>query len=306
MSRPNTVANIIGATLFGALLMTCSIQTIAATLSGKVIDEKAKTPLESARTELYKWNSDYNYWSYYGSKYIAADGAFKFTGLPAGTYYIFTSKSTYYAEYYNNAKDFNTKAKIILTATQNKSLGSIGLEKLPVYFYSLTATPRYLPSTGGKVTISGIISNETGATYNTKIWATLYANSAEDYYVYAPIFAPVAISIPITGLTNYSYTFSVPSTARNGKDYLLEFTLGASIWSPLTGDRTYFYKGSTTQAAFGDDPTPDSALSEALDSDAPDTDFTGEWQSVPVSLGLRRIPDRVSEDGTVLKWRAVR
>ena len=307
MNRSKILRKGLGTLLIGALGIIVSAQSTAATLYGKVTDEKTAQPLQYAYVTTYKWNPDYKYWNYTGSQNTGSDGAFQITSLSAGTYYLVTQAQRYYKEYYNNVTSFANKTKFTLTATQSKSLGTIKLKPLPISISQVTLTPQTLPDAGGNVVLTAVILNNTGLSFTTKFWINLYAPAADGNQQNSTVVAPYSVTVPAGGLI-INRTVTVPSSAPNGNYFYLTPGIGSSIWSPLLS--SYWggslWKGATTQYNFTStlgSTDKDSSDVVATSADLLDPTFTEESAAAPHGLGQPRIPEQIAEDGTVLKWR---
>jgi hypothetical protein len=198
---------------------------------------------------LYRYNATDDYWIYEQSAWADETGKFTFSGLPQGSYYIYSSASGYDSEYYNNTTDWAAKKTLTLTATKNLSLQPIALKPYPYSVSSFIPSAYNLPETGGVVTLQVKIENKTSTARNFKVWAvannTMYDNG---FWAYYPVSRdPVSLTL-LPGTNALSIPFNIPASHTNGSIGISVFG-GSSYGKPLMlSAYTSVYKGSVAPA----------------------------------------------------------
>ena len=244
----------------------------AASISGKIVDEVTNLPLNessdgyehsSAYGYLYQYDSTYGSWNYYG--YLSPDttGQFSFTNLSAGQYVISGGATGYFGEYYNNAKDWDSKKVIALTATRNLTLQDIKLTPLPVYIKSITQSANQLPSGGGNVDLMLEINNGKAINQNVKLWVTswVWGNSSS---VNSPVTkTPLSITL-VPGNNTVTVPITIPASYING--YMtLYINLGKTYGNPVAPyGYADLYKGDSTAVAAKTAPTTAKPVAEEI------------------------------------------
>ena len=178
------------------LLLLPSLGWAATVLRGTVLEEKSGQPMD-ATVLVYKLN-DSGEWDFAGSRETDETGAYSFTYLDAGTYYLeFRGYSDcepavdycadkYLPQLYTNVPlwDFAHKTEIALQDGDDKELDIISLQTRPFYF--ATATNRCVPvDADGIVRIHRRVKNTTGLQQWMFFWGVVdspFRTDSSDYY----------------------------------------------------------------------------------------------------------------------------
>lgn len=178
------------------LLLLPSLGWAATVLRGTVLEEQSGQPMDAA-VLVYKLNESGG-WDFAGSRVTDDNGAYRFTYLDAGTYYlefrgagdcdpkVNYCADKYLPQLYNNAApwDFANKTQIVLNDGDDKELDTASLKTRP-FFFATTAN-RCVPADGnGTVRISRRVMNTTGFEQWMYFWGVVdspFRTDASDFY----------------------------------------------------------------------------------------------------------------------------
>jgi len=178
------------------LLLLPSLGWAATTLKGTVLEGRSGQPMD-ATVLVYKLN-DSGEWDFAGSREADETGAYSFTYLDAGTYYLEFRGYTdcdpsvdycadkYLPQLYNNVPlwDFVQKTEITLQDGDDKELDTVSLQTRPFYF--ATATNRCVSADpDGIVRIHRRVKNTTGVQQWMFFWGVVdspFRTDSSNYY----------------------------------------------------------------------------------------------------------------------------
>lgn len=266
------------------LLAFCAIVAVpvgAATISATVVDEDTGLAIEGVDVNLYVLMD--NYWSNSGYSRTDDNGDFEFSDLSAGTYYVYIygyqwDDRDYFSEYYDDVAIWEEKTEIDLGSGDDLVLNLIELTPKPVYFKDLEVSPRNIPDSGARITLTGtVVNTESEALSPASFWVNMYTYNYE-YHQWSNVtlIGPNVTSLP-TGEMNFSLPIVVPAEAPIDQDFSFEIYIGHSAWEPI-------------------------ALGY----------FGGVWKNMASAFGSMdsrsgatrpRLPAKVGLDGAVLEWR---
>jgi hypothetical protein len=267
------------------------MQAQAASISGTVTSEVTGRPLSSGvYVDLYAYDAEFDWWNWYDYQYIgpgSASGAFSFSDVPAGTYYVKTNAydGCHLDEYYDDATSVEDKTELAINDSPI-TLNPIELTTYPLCVTHLEVYPYYVPATGGRITLSGTAYNLSGAPYPLEYWVSMYTWN-DDWprgYGEVTVVGPHGATLP-TGGKPFSLSIDVPPWAPNDRSFEFELKLGNNSWDPILSE----WAGSIYK--YGPDIATD--------------DVDGVDRSYASDRSVQRIPERVAADGTVLLWREV-
>ena len=178
------------------LLLLPSLGWTATVLRGTVLEEQSGQPKDAA-VLVYKLN-DSGGWDFAGSRVTDDAGAYRFTYLDAGTYYLeFRGAGNcdpkvnycadkYLPQLYNNVAlwDFANKTQIVLNDGDDKELDTVSLKTRP-FFFATTANPCVPADGNGTVRIPRRVMNTTGFEQWMFFWGVVdspFRTDASDYY----------------------------------------------------------------------------------------------------------------------------
>jgi len=178
------------------LLLLPSLGWAVTILRGAVLEDQSGQPMDTA-VLVYKL-SDSGDWDFAGSRVTDEAGAYSFTYLDAGTYYlefrgasdcdpkVYYCADKYLPQLYNNVAqwDFAHKTEIVLKDGDDKELDTIRLTTRPFYF-ATTANPCVPANGNGTVRIPRKVINTTGFEQWMFFWGVVdspFRTDASDYY----------------------------------------------------------------------------------------------------------------------------
>lgn len=257
----------------------------AATVQGVVTSDDTGDPIE-ASVNAYRWLT--GVWvNVAASRSSPVTGAFRFSSLPAGTYYFFTQplvETNYVGEYYDDTTDWDLKTEVVLAAADNKNLGGVGLSLKPFYMEDVATDVNIVPATGGEVRIEGTAINTSPGPITAVYWVNVVTPNPDTlglgYFTPGAITSirPQPVSLP-TGPKNFSIVARIPDFAPNNRVYHFDLTIGLNAADPIATERA----GPVWKTS---DPVPTSPTP----------------LSTPPAAQQTYVPIRLTAEGDVLEW----
>ncbi|MGR8934486.1 MAG: carboxypeptidase-like regulatory domain-containing protein [Gammaproteobacteria bacterium] len=231
----------------------CASQTQAASIQGIVVDEADSAPLAGLFVRLYRWRSS-GWWEGVADIPSDAQGAFKFTGLPAGRYLVSSDGmndqyvwTRYLGEFYDNVPlyDIEHATNIDLAVTDHYQLTApMALATRPVYVENLVLTQQTTASQGTQITLSADVVNTRSKTVEAKFWLTngtvredptRYFGLVSDYQ--AGSVKDVSL---VPGVNKVRKTFALPKNYPSTFGFVV-MHIGTSFVQPLAPEMGTYY-----------------------------------------------------------------
>jgi len=282
------------------MLLLPSIGWAATVLKGAVLQDKFGQPMD-ATVIVYKQNLS-DEWDYAGSRETDETGAYSFTYLDAGTYYVESRgysncdrevdycADQYLPQIYNTVAewDFEHKTEIVLKDGDVKELDTIRLKIRPFYFATIP-NPCEPVGANGTVRITRKVINTTGHQQWMFFWGVVdspFRTDPSDYYGMQASysFGPGKWVLLKPGGNTITLTYKMTPTALKGSyDYWI--IGGNSDLLPMTP----YLSGTFCNGV--------SAEQNAADLSTKESAVGSENSHRPI----KSIPTRISADGKVLE-----
>ncbi|ABK16362.1 hypothetical protein [Syntrophobacter fumaroxidans] len=220
------------------VLAALCVPVRGATIQGSVLEAKAPhNPLSrDGRVTLYKKSG--TEWVYAsGASVDETDTTFAFSGLAAGAYSLFVTGDDYVSEYYNNTTLEGERTEIPLAADDTYDAGDIYLRDLPIRLDNPALSSHSVPASGGTVSATVDVVNDTTAEKTVLVRAVLTAMRTAFNATYIRTMhqcGSKTVTVPAHTTVSTTVSIVIPGSASPDVDYNVQLHLGLDKWRPLS------------------------------------------------------------------------
>jgi hypothetical protein len=224
MKKIVVLVAIVSAVIFAS----CEV-TLAASISGSVIDQISSGPLvEGGYVNLYKKHGKDDYRWVDGKDILNGEQYYYFDDLKAGTYYVSAGGNDYITA---GTESFKVRTNESFEVT------TIGLEPLKHFLFDLTLSKWSVPTTGGSVTLTGKFRNNTSSQANLTIFigSEFWYEEVHEYLYGNPDLGTIQIQAAANDDTIFTTKIIIPADAPHDTCIYPSAYAGLTKWKPKAG-----------------------------------------------------------------------